>query len=69
MNAEDLRTMQYFIEDKDDITRWCAWNERKAQALEEIPEIDDWMRSQRTTEALRQQVLQIIDRKSDELSD
>lgn len=36
---EDRAMLDYFINEKGDITRWCRWEERKPVIAAEMPEL------------------------------
>ncbi len=35
----DKRSILYFIREKGDITRWCAWKEKKDEIKREYPKL------------------------------
>lgn len=39
LTAEDYRTIRYFIIEKGDVSRWCDWEQKKAEVASERPEL------------------------------
>ena len=39
LTQEDRAMIAYFITEKGDVTRWCEWDEKKAQVEKEMPEL------------------------------
>ena len=61
VTEEDRRNLNYFYFEKDDITRWAYWDERKADFREEYPELiaamDNLVIAQRTLTAVVEKII------------
>lgn len=41
LTEDDKNSIRYFIIEKQDITRWCGWEDKKTQAFIEFPELSN----------------------------
>jgi hypothetical protein len=67
VTAEDADMAYYFIREKDEVTRWCDWNERREVLCAAVPELDDYLRTQRTADALKSVALEKLQALRDQL--
>ena len=41
LTDDDKNMINYFITERNDITRWCHWEKKKAEVEAELPELID----------------------------
>jgi len=40
ITQDDRNMVVYFMTEKGDITRWCAWEEKKEEIFKEFPQLE-----------------------------
>lgn len=43
LTAEDLRSIDYFLSEKGDITRWASWDDRRSVIEAAMPELKSYL--------------------------
>lgn len=66
VTSDDANMAAYYLGEKGDLERWCAWESRRAALVAEFPLLGLYLETQVRADALREAVLsQLKDRARD----